>query len=265
MWRLTRHIADTMMRLVRCVLRHAACATLQPFVKEQTLSHLQQLRCAELAVIAALLPERGKILEIGAGTGWQAQELTEAGYSVTAVELATDKGGNPLYAANRVFPIIDYDGCHLPFADRSFDIVFSSNVLEHCPHVEPFQNEIHRVLADGGRAIHVLPFASWRFWSIITHFVRRLSRSPHDRIAPPYRHGERGNLLSEHWYFSCCAWWLLFRRCGWTVERIVPNRLFYTGDSVLDSAMSIEVRRFLSWILGSSCFIYILSPPPLKE
>lgn len=33
------------------------------------------------------------------------------------------------------FPVRPYDGLRVPFADEVFDIVFSSHVLEHIPHL----------------------------------------------------------------------------------------------------------------------------------
>ena len=98
---------------------------------------------------------RGRLLEIGAGTGWQALALVKRGYEVSAVDLPASK-----YAGDRVFPVIDYDGHTLPFKDGAFGMVYSSNLLEHIPHLEAFQQEIHRVLRPDGCVVHVLPSSS---------------------------------------------------------------------------------------------------------
>jgi SAM-dependent methyltransferase/uncharacterized protein YbaR (Trm112 family) len=45
----------------------------------------------------------------------------------------------------------------LPFGDCSFDVVVSSEVLEHTPRPEEMIREISRVLRDGGRAILSVP------------------------------------------------------------------------------------------------------------
>ena len=43
----------------------------------------------------------------------------------------------------------------MPFADESFDMVFSSLTLVHLKKIEPFLDECYRVLRDGGRAVIV--------------------------------------------------------------------------------------------------------------
>ena len=46
------------------------------------------------------------------------------------------------------------------FDDGLFDIVFSSNIMEHVQHVEEFQQEIKWALKWGGVAVHILPSGS---------------------------------------------------------------------------------------------------------
>jgi cyclopropane fatty-acyl-phospholipid synthase-like methyltransferase len=48
---------------------------------------------------------------------------------------------------------LDIQGSELPYADEFFDIVFSSNVIEHIPRRQylKYLEEIHRVLHPGGR------------------------------------------------------------------------------------------------------------------
>ena len=43
------------------------------------------------------------------------------------------------------------DGEHLPFADESFDVVYSNGVLHHTPDTAGAIQEIHRVLKPGGQ------------------------------------------------------------------------------------------------------------------
>ena len=135
-------------------------------------SHRRLIRELELAALLNWLPRGGRVLEIGAGAGWQAQSLARNGFQVEAVDLA---GGR--YDQVRIWPVTLYDGKRLPFPDECFDAVFSSNVLEHIPHLEQFQAEIRRVLVPSGVALHVLPTPSWRAWTacaFYAHLAKRL-------------------------------------------------------------------------------------------
>lgn len=134
--------------------------------KQQRLQHLQYIREYELQQAVKFFPRKGKVLEIGAGSGWQAQRLTEYGYEVIAIDIP-----NSQYSQRRVFPVILYDGKSLPFSDNSFDIVFSSNVLEHISDPITLNKEFRRVLCKNGTAVHVVPTSFWRFWTILTHHI----------------------------------------------------------------------------------------------
>jgi SAM-dependent methyltransferase len=192
------------------------------------------------------------------------------------------------FSAHRVFPIEDYDGHRIPAADAAFDIAFSSNVLEHIAHGRAFQAELHRVLKPDGIAVHLLPTASWRLWTLAAHYPwlakagsevvrarmkgdrsedaqvvaraadRRSAAQLISRVLLSPRHGEVGNAVSELWHFSRHRWTPLFEDTGWRVVARDTNGLFYTGYSVLGWQLSLAARRRLSRLLGASCHIYVL-------
>ena len=216
------------------------------YVAKQTSNHLEAIRLYEIGVVQGILPPEGRLLEIGAGTGWQAQVMSNAGYDVSAIDIPLSN-----LKANRVWPVIDYDGVVIPFSDNTFDIIYSSNVLEHIVHIDEFQKEIQRVLKPDGIVVHVIPTSSWRFWSSMTEIIKSW------RL--PVVHGEQAkNAITEMYYFSRWWWMRLFRKTGWTLESIKPMGLFYTGSSVMDSRLSIKKRLMLSVVMGSACDIYIL-------
>jgi SAM-dependent methyltransferase len=252
------------------------------------LAHLEALRIAELEDVLGLLgagaPPGASLLEIGAGTGWQARRLAESGYAVQAVDVAGSG-----YAARRVWPVTIYDGSRLPFADASFDLLFSSNVLEHVAGLEAFQREMQRVLRPGGRAIHLVPSAAWRFWETATHYpflaatlarclrrdgatpaaagerarlqerLGRLSKTALIRKAlVPARHGATGSAAGELVAFSRRRWRRGFERGGWVVVRERAGGLFYTGHMLLGPALSLRARRALSRVAGSACHVFVL-------
>lgn len=260
------------------------------------LSYLEILRRSELEMVLSEIraekPDANTLLEIGAGSGWQAQRLAENGYSVEAIDI-----GSSTYSDHRIWPIVEYDGQHIPFPDRYFDVVFSSNVLEHIPHLKEYQDEIKRVLKPDGIAVHVVPSGTWRCWTTLAHYpfilkslgkslcsqllcgsgtqdrhafpnneahqIRRSSKLKQlIKLLHPSRHGEKGNLISEHYYFSYRGWRAVFHNAGWTIKKHSYNHLFYTGYMILGSAVSIHFRSRLSEVFGSSCHIFVLERAP---
>jgi glycosyltransferase involved in cell wall biosynthesis len=243
------------------------------------LSHLNKIREHEVRSISEILkinlPIGSKILELGAGTGWQSQYLSDLGYVVNAIDLSTSN-----YRDARVWPITDYDGVHIPFADDTFDCVFSSNVLEHIPNVEYFQYEIQRVLRKDGLALHVVPTTYWRFWTSILHYFavlkrlfsilvkkKSLSVATNSCVTPkkkwkealyPKRHGEFGNVITELYYFSRYRWLQLFKKTRWQVCVDKNEDLFYTGHGILGERLSIRNRKILKCIFGNSCQTFLL-------
>lgn len=215
------------------------------WLPEQTAAHLETIRLHEIERVITLLgqSDNKKLLEIGGGTGWQAKFLSQRGFEVESIDVTSNE--------TKVWPVRVYDGFHIPFDDNHFDLVFSSNVLEHIPHIVDFQKEIQRVLKRDGMALHLVPSSSWRFWSNLTEIIKRWR--------PPLRHGEHAhNALIEIFYFNKCWWKNLFKESGWQIIKASTNRIFYTGSSLLDSKLSIRYRTLLSRLLGSSCNVFLL-------
>ena len=189
-------------------------------------------------------------------------------------------------SAQTYWKVEDYDGRHIVAPDASFDIVFSSNVLEHIRTLDLTLSELRRVLRPGGIAIHILPSASWRLWTSLGHpagiardSLRGVSAGPtssHEPganaratrpsfakklldllIASP--HGEYPSASSELWYFTRYRWKSYFAAHGWTVMQAFGNRLVYTGWGFFPS-MPLGVRRVGALLLGSSTRTFVLVP-----
>src|SRR5438874_9484175 len=125
-----------------------------------------EVRGLELMRLREYLPSTGRVLDFGAGAGQQALRLQELGFDVDAVDLVSSP-----HAEKRVFGVTTYDGQNLPFPDAHFDVVMSSNVLEHVQNLPATLRELARVLKPGGTMLHVLPSSSWRLWSTLAEFV----------------------------------------------------------------------------------------------
>jgi SAM-dependent methyltransferase len=107
-------------------------------------------------------PLRGKrVLEVGSGLGVIQLLARKKGIIVsgveperlgarTATELFSEHGAG-------VAPVACAVGERLPFPDSSFDVVYSSQVLEHVQNPDRVISETVRVLKPGGAFIHIFP------------------------------------------------------------------------------------------------------------
>lgn len=243
------------------------------------LDYLNSLRVAEIDQVVAWyrdLFDGRRVLEVGSGTGIQLDRLTGLPARLIGLDLA-----DGTYAETADPRVVTYDGHNIPFPDDSFDVVFSSNVLEHIPHREAFQAEIARVLAPGGKCIHILPTHRWRRWTTLTSILLipknlaiaaavsirdrrwRLPRTAQElsRLVIGEQHGEFGTRAQEYDEFKPERWRQVFRDTGWHVEAMRPMGLFYEGNTVLGPRLSLARRKTLAQVLGSACELFVLSRP----
>lgn len=113
-------------------------------------------------VIALAGRPAGRVADIGCGTGELLRELATAwpDSMLYGVDFAASRLRTAASLARRV-TLIDADlGAALPFADRSFDVVFSTEVLEHLKDPLRCLREIRRVLRPGGRLTLSVPNAT---------------------------------------------------------------------------------------------------------
>ena len=243
-------------------------------------THLQRLRYAELDKIRAFLPPRSRILELGGGSGHQAAVLSTWGHSVSSVDIAPPLSGRATF-----FPVLIYDGMTLPYNDEAFDVVFSSNVLEHVTNLPVLLKEIVRVIKSDGVVVHVLPSPAWRFWTSLTHYVHLARRAGRElfyhhaesnsgshvserdkdrgislkRIFLDGPHGAYPNEFYELYAFSRFRWVRVFTAHGFEMINCFRNGLFYTGYEIFPR-LSISRREKLSRFLGSATWTYIMRP-----
>jgi len=116
------------------------------------------------ACIDALNVAGKQVLEIGLGEGSESERLIRQGAHWSGVDLtaeSVDRVRTRLavrelsYCELRQGSVLD-----LPFADDTFDMVFSHGVLHHVPDIKQAQREVHRVLRPGGELV-IMVYARW--------------------------------------------------------------------------------------------------------
>lgn len=115
------------------------------------------LAADSVAQVAQFAPVSGAwVLDVGGGPGYFAQGFRGAG----ARYIALDADAGELSGLGEPEPgSVLGSGMDLPFADGSFDITYSSNVLEHVPDPWRMADEMVRVTRPGG-----LVFISYTLW-----------------------------------------------------------------------------------------------------
>ena len=136
-----------------------------------------------------------KILEVGCGTGRFSRHLYQDGYwNISGVDISQ----SGIAIAKEKCPEVDYfvmHGENLDFAESSFDLVVSFDLVEHIPDVDRHFSEVHRVLKKGGQYI----FATPNKWTNIPWEIMQ-TRSLSYKLEHPSLHNffELGSRLKMH-------------------------------------------------------------------
>jgi ubiquinone/menaquinone biosynthesis C-methylase UbiE len=101
-----------------------------------------------------------QVLEIGLGQGADAEQIIRRGAHWSGIDLTSESVKRVRTRLKlRKLPynrVEQGSALNMPFADNSFDTVFSHGVLHHIPDIDQAQREIHRVLRPDGELIVML-------------------------------------------------------------------------------------------------------------
>jgi SAM-dependent methyltransferase len=106
-----------------------------------------------------------KILDFGCGAGREVYQFRKMGYKAYGCDIKDvfddiqkQCEAEKLIAADEsLFRKIDMNNYKIPFADGTFDYVFSNQVFEHVQNYPEALSEIYRVLKPGGCSLHFFP------------------------------------------------------------------------------------------------------------
>ncbi len=117
----------------------------------------ERLREAQVGLLGD--PHGSRVLEIGAGSGQCSRWLAAQGATVVATDLSAGMVGTGVEVNDHVpeasrVPFVQCDGRVLPFADASFDTVFTAyGVVPFVADSDVVLREAARVLRPGGRFV----------------------------------------------------------------------------------------------------------------
>lgn len=236
---------------------------------------IRQIRLDEMQVVFHELDGRRfrRGLEIGCGDGTQSILLAQICDELISTDI--DSSDIPAERLQKItFQAADAQS--LPFPDGHFDLVFSSNVLEHIDNLEIALEEMQRVLSSDGIMIHVLPNAVWKFLQINlwipfrfkvlwTKMVGKSVNSSEigdfgdqkhqqkrvqSKWFPPI-HGNSKSHLQEFLVFRVGSWKRIFVKHGFEIEKSFGVRL-YSAWNVGPAFMREILERF--GLKSSHCF-----------
>lgn len=161
-----------------------------------------------LRMIQAAAPglERARVLDNGCGIGTYIAKLRPLSGEVWGLEYEAERVREAAIRLGSADRLVVGAGEHLPFPDRSFDLVLSNEVIEHVQDDRRAAGEMVRVLRVGGRAVIFCPN---RWYPVEQHGVYwrgryRFGNAPlvnylpdplRDRLAPHVRAYTRSGLL----------------------------------------------------------------------
>lgn len=155
---------------------------------------------------ASRLPRDARVLEIGGGGGFTLAALRRLGFTrLAASELTAGASAAIRQRLPGVTPVVA-DAETLPFRDASFDLLLSSDLIEHLPELEHHLAEAARLLTPGGVYLIKTP----------------------NRLAAELYYRLRGIYDAFFWHPSMCSpaeLAALLDHHGFATEFLTPRRL----------------------------------------
>ena len=134
--------------------------------------HSRSVLADDLAARYLARPDRPpapRVLDLGCGTGDSVDLFRSLEPRVQWTGADIERSPEVAERTRTDADFVTFDGERLPFADRSFDLVYCKQVLEHVRHPQPLLAEAARVLAPGGWLVgstsHLEAFHSNSVWN----------------------------------------------------------------------------------------------------
>ncbi len=117
------------------------------------------------------------VLDLGCGSGMCSETIAGLGHKVRGIDVSAE-AIEKYNARGLDGQVMDVE-VGLDFPDESFDVVFSSEVIEHLVHYQRMLQESFRVLRPSGRLILTTPNSAFWIYRLLGLFGRTVSELQH--------------------------------------------------------------------------------------
>jgi SAM-dependent methyltransferase len=196
-----------------------------------------------LSQLHSVVYKNADVLDIGAGAGKNPYNLKGNVRSIVGADLDPRVAENPMLDSGVVI-----GGGPLPFADDSFDVIFSIYVLEHISQPAEFVMEIRRVLRPGGvflaltpNRYHYVPLISTLTPTAFHKWLnKRRGRESEDTFPTVYKMNTRRALTN---YFRRG-----FRCESFRLIEVEPHYLKFSTPTFLLGALYERLVNSVDWL-----------------
>lgn len=222
-----------------------------------TKQHLEPMLARHLIPYeySASLVKGKDVLEIGCGTGYGSSILAEHAKSVTAIDIseAAINIAKESYIKDNLRFAVGDAGNLSAFKDGSYDIVFSSQCIEHVIVYEKFVSEVSRILKKGGTFVVITPNAETYITGLNPFHHKEFTKSELNLLLARYFkeaevYGIFGNekvmeWLNRHYRLAN----LLISLGAVKLKKVIPDRfytyMFQKMTAIVESSLSFRKRE----------------------
>jgi len=121
-------------------------------------------------IFSKIVKESGKILDVGCGRAWVAQEMCPKNYEVVSMDISLENTTEALkrYAFKNHSAVVA-DVFTLPFNENVFDYIIASEIIEHVVDPATFVKNLIWVLKPGGSLIVTTPYKEKIKYTLCVH------------------------------------------------------------------------------------------------
>lgn len=260
--------------------------------------YLHAIRKSEIETILKMLPKKhfSSGLECGAGDTYQTTLLAPHFDAYISSDLNSARFDPSLILPHVTYMQVDADAIAHMFQEKQFDVIFSSNMLEHVADPIRFLHATRPFLKDDGYAIHVVPSRGIKISYILLYYpylIRLVYRKIRDhkkgnqlfgghahshenninvktdtqktqsrfrRFLFPSIHGNFPTHRAEYYSYGKNVWQQMFQDAGYWVMGYQKGPAF-SGYGFGCS----RIRTVLQWLGFSSEHIFVLQKKDLKN